>query len=255
MTLKQIAISMACASILFTGCATTEIQTKAKMTRTIFLDPVAKSQRTVFVAIRNTSGNDLELEDKIIAGLKKKGYRVVDDPANAKYILMVNVLFADNLKEANAANAAASAGTIGAVAGSYNGGRNGLVTGLAAAAVGGLVGKLTEDEIYRMVVDIVVKEKTNQQVITTENSSIGQAEITNKRRAGFMNTFAGPIRSNDSAGELHDNINTQKQQQYATNYIEKKTRIFAEAIKMDLKLEEALPILEKKIAKQIIGIF
>ncbi|SFP29726.1 TraT complement resistance protein [Hydrogenimonas thermophila] len=106
-----------------------------------------------------------------------------------------------------------------------------------------------------MVVDIVVKEKTNQQVITTENSSMGQAQITNKKRAGFMNTFAGPIRSNDSAGELHDNINTQKQQQYATNYIEKKTRIFAEAIKMNLKLEEALPILEKKIAKQIVGIF
>jgi len=255
MTFKQIAVSMACASILFTGCATTEIQTKAKMTRTIFLDPVAKSQRTVFVAIRNTSGNDLELEDKIIAGLKKKGYRIVDDPANAKYTLMVNVLFADNLKEANAAGAAAGAGTIGAVAGSTSGGRNGLLVGLTAAAVGGVVGKLTEDEIYRMVVDIMVKERTNQQVITTQNSSVGQVQITNKQRAGFMNSFAGPIRSNDSAGEMNDNIGSQKQQQYATNYIEKRTRIFAEAIKMDLKLEEALPILEKKIAKQIVGIF
>ena len=62
---KKIAVSLTCASILFTGCAKTEIQTKAKMARTIFLDPVAKSQRTVFVAIRDTSGNDLELKEAL----------------------------------------------------------------------------------------------------------------------------------------------------------------------------------------------
>lgn len=253
---KRVVIPILFGTVLFTGCATTELQTKTKMTRSIFLDPVAKSQRTVFVSIKNTSENDIDLEDDVIAGLKKKGYQVVDDPDKAKYILMANILFADNLKEANSARAAGTAGAIGATAGTMSGGgRDGLVTGLAAAAVGGLVGKLTEDEIYRMVVDVVVRQKTKQSVETSESSAMGQAQISDKKRAGFMNSFAGPIRSNDSAGELHDNIQEQKTQHYAANYIEKKTKIFAEALKMNLKLEEALPILEKKMSKQIVNIF
>jgi hypothetical protein len=240
---------------LFTGCATTQLQTQAKMTRSIFLEPVKKSQKIVYVTVKNTSGHEINLEPKLVSLIRQKGYKITDDPDTAKYILIVNVLFADNLREANAANAASTAGTIGAIAGSFNGGRDSLITGLAAAAVGGVLGKITEDNIFRMVVDVSVREKINQKVITSENSSIGQAVITNQRRAGFMNTFAGPIRSKDGAGKLNDNIQEQKQQQYATDYIEKKTRVFAEAIKMNLTLAEAMPILEEKIAKQIAGIF
>ncbi len=240
---------------LFTGCATTQLQTQAKMTRSIFLNPVRKEQRTVFVAVRNTSGQNVHLKNKIISQLRNKGYRVIDDPDAAKYILMVNVLFANNAKEANAANAAGTAGTVGAVAGSMSSGRDGIIGGLAAAAIGGILGKATEDDIFRMVVDIDIKEKTNQNVSVSDGSSIGQATITNQRRAGFANQFAGPIGSKDGAGKLNGNMTEEKNQNYETHYIEKRTRIFAEATKMDLSLSKAMPILEDKISKSIAGIF
>ena len=243
------------AASLFTGCATTELQTQAKMTRSIFLDPVAKSKRTVFVTVRNTSGQEVHLKHKLISQLRSKGYTVTDDPDMAKYVLMVNILFANNAKEANAAGAASAAGTIGAVAGSTVSGKNGLVVGLASAAIGGLIGKATEDDIFRMVVDIDIREKTNQKVSVSDESSVGQATISNQRRAGFMNQFAGPIGSKDGAGKLNDNMGEAKSQKYAKNYIEKRTRVFAEAVKMNLTLSQAMPILEDKISKSIAGIF
>jgi len=250
-----VALAASLTALVFTGCATTELQTQVKMTRSIFLNPVAKSKRTVFVTVRNTSGQAVHLRQKLISQLRSKGYTVIDDPSMAKYVLMVNILFANNLKEANAAGAATAAGTAGAVAGSTVSGRNGLIVGLASAAIGGLIGKATEDEIFRMVVDVDLREKTNQKVSVSDGSSVGQATITNQRRAGFMNQFAGPIGSKDGAGKLNGNITEEKNQKYATNYIEKRTRVFAEAVKMNLTLSQAMPILEDKISKSIAGIF
>jgi outer membrane lipoprotein SlyB len=238
-----------------TGCATTQLQTQAKMTRSVFLDPVKKEQKTIFVAVRNTSGQEVNLEDKLIAELQKKGYRIVDDPEMAKFVLMVNVLFANNLKEVNAPGGATAGSSIGAAVGSSGGSRDAIVGAVAGAVIGGVLAKATEDDIFRMVVDVVVRQKIDQKVAVSEESSIGQANTANQRRAGFMNTFAGPIRSKDGAGKLYDNIHEQKNQQYATNYIEKKTRIFAEAVKLNLQLVEAIPILENKISKSIAGIF
>ena len=241
---------------ILSGCATTELQTQAKMTRSIFLDPVKKEQRVVYVSIHNTSGQDIHLKPKIVSMLEQKGYKITDDPDKAKYILMVNVLFANNLKEANAARGASAAGTVGAAAGGYNGGGKGaLIGGLAAAAVGGLLAKATEDDVYRMVVDVLVKERKHQKVITTQNSSVGQVAISNHKMAGFMNEFSGPVRSTEGRGSIQDNIAQSTTQQYADNFVEKRTRIFAEAVKMNLKLADALPILENKIAKSIAGIF
>jgi hypothetical protein len=168
---------------------------------------------------------------------------------------MVNVLFANNLKEANAARAAGQTAVVGAAAGSGGGGRDALLGAVAGAVIGGTIGKLTEDEVYRMVVDVVIKEKVNRPVKTAVSNSIGQVSVTNQRRAGFANEFAGPLRSKNEAGKLHDNINENVSQEYKTNYIEKRTRVFAEATKMNLKLAEALPILENKISKSIAGLF
>jgi len=254
---KYISLTLAATlSLTFlTGCATTELQTQAKMTRSIFLEPVKKSQKVVYISIRNTSGQDINLEPKIVAELQKKGYKIVDDPDAAKYILMVNVLFANNLKEANAARGASAAGTIGAAAGASGGGKDALVGAVAGALIGGVLAKATEDDIFRMVVDVVVRQKIDQRVTTTTGSTEGQASISNQARAGFMNEFSGPIRSKDGAGRLNDAMTNSTAQTYQTNYIEKKTRVFAEAVKMNLTLAEAMPILEDKISKSIAGIF
>lgn len=251
-------VSATLAGMLFTGCATTELQTQSKMSRSIFLNPVKKSLRVVYVDVKNTSGQELNnflplLEKKLIG----KGYKLTDDPDKAKYVLMVNTLFANDKKENNAANAAALGTATGVGIGGYNGKGVGssLLIGAGVGLVTGLIGKFTEDTIYQMVVDINIREKTNQKVYTTTGGSVGQASVSDGRRAGFMNTFGGKVRNNKGGGSMSDNITESSSQQYSTNYIEKRTTIFAEATKMNLKLQEALPILEEKMSSQIAGIF
>jgi Cdc6-like AAA superfamily ATPase len=51
---------------IFSGCATTELQTQTKMTQTIFVDPVKKSDRTIYVSVKNTSGQNIgDFEQKL----------------------------------------------------------------------------------------------------------------------------------------------------------------------------------------------
>ena len=257
---KVVSIVAATAVIgaVFTGCATTELQTQSKMSRSIFLNPVKKSLRVVYVDVKNTSGQELDnLLPLIEQKLQSRGYKLTDDPEQARYVLMANVLFANDKKENNAMNGAVAAGATGAAVGGYNSGGAGntVAAGLAGALIGGLIGKLTEDTIFQMVVDINVREITDKEVYTSKTIAAGQASIQDKKRAGFMNSFGGKVRSKNGGAELKDNMVKGTEQSYQTNYIENKTTILAEATQMDLKLAEAIPILEEKIATQIAGIF
>jgi hypothetical protein len=54
---------------------------------------------------------------------------------------------------------------------------------------------------------------------------------------------------------MNSGIDENTTTQTSKNYEEFKTRSFVEATKMNLKLEEALPILEAKITKQIANLF
>ena len=252
---------------LFTGCATTELQTQTKMTQTVFLDPVKKSDRTIFVSVKNTSGENIgDFEQKLDSRLAAKGYKLVDDPDGAKYVLMTNVLFANNLKEANAAKAGANGAVLGGTAGlvgaalgggnGYNVGSAGLVGAVAGGLLSAAVGKMTEDEIFRMVTDVNVREMRGQKVLTSVNTAQGQASISQNARAGDMNSFSGGIKDADGAGgKLNSNQVENKTQMYDVNYTEHKTRVFSEAVKMNLKINEAMPVLTDKMAEQISGIF
>ncbi len=251
---KQILLSLIAGAILFTGCATTQLQTNAKMTQSVFINPVSKDKRTIFISMRNTSGADIQLERTIAYALQNKGYTLVEDPEAATYVLMTNVLFCDKKQENNVANGAVMGGVGGAVLNSGSNGRSMAAAGIGGAIVGGIIGKMTEDTIYQMQVDIVIREKTKGPVTATTGSVAGQASVRDGGKSGFINSFGGPVRG-DSTGTLNSNMANSSAQTYQANYIEHKTMMFAEATKMDLKLEEATPILEQKIAQQVAGLF
>jgi len=258
---KKLASIVAASAIIgtvFSGCATNELQTQSKMSRSVFLNPVKKSLRIVYVDVKNTSGQEMNsllplLEQKI----QSKGYKLTDDPEMAQYVLMANILFANDKKENNAAGGAVAGAATGAGIASYNNNGAGgtILAGAAAGLIGGLIAKSFEDTIYQMVVDVNVREKTKQKVLTSSGGEVGQVEIKDGKKAGFMNSFAGKARSNEGGGSMDDKMTETSTQQYETNYIERRTKIFAEATKVDLQLTEALPILEQKIASQIAGIF
>lgn len=255
--IKKFGLSIALASVLFSGCATTELQTNAKMTQSVFINPVAKDKRLIFVSSKNTSGQQINLEKTILNELEAKGYTVVDDPEMATYVLMMNILYCDKKQENNAVGGALGAGAAGAGIAAYNGGGAGktIGVGLGAALVGGLIAKATEDTIYQMQVDIMIREKASGKVYTSSATANGQSSVSDSSKAGFMNSFGGNIKNTDASGKLNSNMANATAQQYETDYIEHKTMLFAEATKMNLTLQEATPILEKQIASQIAGLF
>ena len=107
--IRNLTLSIVLASTLFSGCATTELQTNVRMSQSVFIDPVKKELRTVFISSKNTSGQPINLEQSLSNELQAKGYKIVDDPDEATYILMVNVLYCDKKQENNVAGAALGA--------------------------------------------------------------------------------------------------------------------------------------------------
>lgn len=255
--IKTFGLSLAVATLFFSGCATSELQTNAKMTQSVFINPVAKSKRLIFVSSKNTSGQKIDLERNIVRELQTKGYTIVDDPEQATYILMMNVLYCDKKQENNTAGGALGAGAAGAGIAAYNGGGAGktIGVGLGAALVGGLLAKATEDTIYQMQVDIMIREKANGKVYNSTAVANGQASVRDSNKSGFINGFAGSLGNTEASGKLNSNMANATAQQYETDYIEHKTMLFAEATRMNLTLPEATPILEQQIANQIAGLF
>lgn len=255
--IRTLGISLIAATVLFTGCATSELQTNSRMTQSIFINPVAKNKRLIFVSSKNTSGQRINLENTIYRELEAKGYTIVEDPEQATYILMMNVLYCDKKQENNAVGAGLAAGALGAGVAGYNGHSTGgtIGIGLGAAAVGALIGKATEDTIYQMQVDIVIREKAKSAVSASNVTVNGQARVYDSSKAGFVNSFGGSVRDANASGHLNSNTASASAQNYETDYIEHKTMLFAEATKMNLTLPEATPILEKQIAYQIAGLF
>jgi hypothetical protein len=255
--LKSLGLGVVTATILFSGCATSELQTSAKMSQSVFINPVKKELRTVFISSKNTSGQRINLENTLIAELQAKGYKVVDDPEIATYVLMVNVLYCDKKQENNALGAGVAAGAIGAGVSGYNNGGAGQMigVGLGAAALGALVGKATEDTIYQMQVDIVIREKAKGPVYSTNTTASGQARVNDSKKSGFVNSFGGDTKNSNLSGQLNSNIGNANSQSYESDFIEHKTVMLAEATKMNLTLQEATPILERQISNQIAGLF
>ena len=90
-------LMMVSCSTMHTVISKRNLDVQTKMSDTIWLEPAAANQKTVFVKISNTSGKNLNIEQKIVNTLSAKGYRIVNDPAEAKYWLQANILKVDKV--------------------------------------------------------------------------------------------------------------------------------------------------------------
>lgn len=255
MRFKTIFTSVLAMSLL-SGCLTTSLQTNSTMSQSIFLDPVAKEKRVVFLNIKNTSSYQIHLEHKLKSSLEAKGYQISDDLENSTYILSTNVLYCDKKQENNTAGGALAGGAVGAGISAYNSSSAGgaIAAGAAGALLGGLLAKMSEDTIYQMQVDVNIKQKIQNKVLNQNTNINSQASVRDKKASGFLNSFGGNVR-NEKVGQLNANLASSTQQSYESDYVERSTIILAEAVKTGLKLEEASEILEDKIAAQIAGLF
>ena len=218
-------------STMHTVVSKRNLDVQTKMSDTIWLEPAAANEKTVFVQVKNTSGKNLNIEQKVINVLTTKGYRIVNDPAEAKYWLQANILKVDkvNLDNENGFSDAVLGAGIGGVLGAQRSGGayTAIGWGLAGAAIGTLADALVNDTAYAMVTDILITEKTGRNVQTATRNSVKQGN-------------SGSMTSTSSS---------------SSNMEKYSTRVLSTANQVNLNFNSAIPILEDELGKVIGGIF
>jgi hypothetical protein len=227
--------------IVLAGCAATttairygDLDVQTKMSNTIFLDPVAPAQRTVFVQIRNTTDKQLNIEPQIKGAIASRGYRITEDPSKAHYILQANVLQVGRTdKSALEQSQMAGFGGVvlgtgvGAVLGGDQAVAGGVIGGLAGGAIEAISGSAVKVVWYSMITDIQLAEKIKGAV-----SQQFKSQLKSGTSSTTTQTFA-------------DTTNMKKYQ----------TRIVSSARKTNLEFQEALPHLEQGLINSIGGVF
>ncbi len=233
-------------SLQIVGCATIpeaieyrNLYTNYKMSDTIFLDPAKKMKnRNIYVEVTNTSQfkevDTLALKKAIAEKLASKGYKIMEDPQQADYILQVNVLYFDYFRKTAARDGAGAGAIGGAIAGGLAGGGDDVralilaALGAGAGYLGGaLVGSAIKIETFAGVVDIQIQERS-------ENSVTGR--IVTSASQGAATTI-------------------QTEQKYTSNYQIYRTKLAVTATQTNLKRDEAAAKITEMLALQTSGIF
>jgi hypothetical protein len=242
------ALAVGAACLLFTGCAATQValehhslKVQTRMSHTVFLDAEKPAERTVLLTVKNTSDKNLEVEGLIRQRLEAKGYKLVNSPQQAFYILQANVLRVGlhdpsalqcfNYYDGSDAvlGGAAAGAAIGAAASNLDGdwmGYGAVIGGVAAAGVDLIAGALVKNVTYSMVTDLQILERTDETVDQTITSDLQQGSGTRVHQISES---------------------TRERRKY-------QTRILSTANRVNLSFETALPVLEQDLAKSIAGI-
>ncbi len=234
---------------VLTGCAATQVavekrnlDVQTKMSETIFLDPVAPSERVVYVDVRNTSDKpDLDVESAVKAQIQAAGYQVTDDPTQAKYLLQANVLQAGRNADTAAEEAlgggfgstvvgGAAGGAVGYGLGQA-GGNNALLTiggALAGAAIGAVADNYVQSVDYTIITDVQISEREPGTVID-------QREV-----AKIQQGTSGTVTQTSSS---------------TTDMKRYRTRIVSTAEQVNLDWPNASPSLVDGLSRSVAGIF
>jgi hypothetical protein len=164
------------ASLLLTGCgATLTPQTYSTMTSTIFFKEI-KNEKSVYLLSKNSSTADTTIGEQVKQKLLTKGYKVIDEPEKATYVLQINTLNFNSATSNNAATAAVVSGAsaailTGAVTSSM---KDAGLAGLGVGLVGGLVAYAVADGHVRMQTDVKITERTKEGAIDYETRVLSE---------------------------------------------------------------------------------
>lgn len=246
MKLKKIIKSMpsiAGVTVLLTSCAATQtaiehssLQVSTKQSETVFLDPVSKAQKTVYVSVKNTSDEDVDIAPQLKTALSSHGYKVVNNPNSAHYLLQANVLKVGKMSVAASQSAlgggygSALAGTLaGTAAGSLTHSTTGMIAGgLAGGVLGMAADSLVKAVNYTMITDVQISERVGKGAVQEQFN----ASLQNGNASGTSQTLSK-----------------------RSDYQRYRTRVVSNADKVNLKFTDARPALEQGLVKVISGIF
>lgn len=229
--------------IFLVSCAATStviehrnLETNTKLSQTIFLDPVATKQKTIFIALKNTSQESLNIDQPLKSALREHGYRVVNNPSNAHYLLQANILKVGKMS-VSASHTALGGGYGSALAGAATGTAIGALSGhtntmVAGGVAGGLIGLAADSLVkavnYTMITDVQISER------------VGKGTVHEQ--------FNSNLQNGSASGTTQNLSKTSDYQRY-------RTRIISNANKVNLSFEQARPALEKGLVITLAGIF
>ena len=233
------------------------------MSESVFLDPVAPRQRTVYIGMRNTSDYPgIDVRGPLTEALQQRGYTVVSDPAAAHYLLQGNVLQAGKLAHGQE-QALLGAGygqpllaglTAGGLTGGFGGNRGtALGVGVGVAALTTLVNYAYQDVTYAVTVDIQLAErpghggKVRQRTQShrgAANSSASSA-VTDSTAQSFGMSAASSQNSNDLLQTIDEDSDFKKYN----------VRDIAYADQVNLRIEQAVPTLVQHLASSFANLF
>jgi hypothetical protein len=227
-----------------TACSATQtaiehrnLEVKTQMSETIYLDPVTHGQKTVFISIKNTSDQNMDINERLRNALTVKGYKVVSNPSNAHYMLQGNILQVGKMS-ASASQSALGGGFGSVLAGAGTGVALGALTNnsnsmIAGGLAGGLVSMAADSLIkavnYTMITDIQISEKVGKGV-----------KVEEQFNASLKNGSASRVTQTSSKSSQYQRF---------------RTRILSNADKVNLSFNEARPVLEQGLVKAVSGIF
>ncbi|MFT4273128.1 MAG: complement resistance protein TraT [Pantoea sp.] len=233
--------AIAAASLLLSGCGAMStaikkrnLEVKTQMSQTVWLEP--SDQKTVYLQVRNTSDKDMsDLPTLLAQDLRAKGYTVTSSPDAAYYWIQANVLKAEKM-DLRQAQGFLSSGYEGAAMGAalgsgitaYNSSSGGAIlgVGLAAGLAGMAADAMVEDVNFTMVTDLQISERSKSKVTTDNVAALRQG------------TSGVKVQTSSEEG----------------NRMKYQTRVASNANKVNLKFEEAKPVLEAQLAKSVAGI-
>jgi hypothetical protein len=224
-----------------------DLEVQTKTSTAIFVDPVARPERTIFLDIRSGIQEfDRRAFTKFVKdqfAVNENGYKIIDDPDKAHYIMLIYVL---NLEKANptaaqsalqqgysSGGAIAAGAAAGAVIGSNRNGygayRGAAVGGLAAGAASLVADNAVHDVTYMLVCDISIRERVAKGVMVRKDTQIN--------------------------AKVSDAGSSQQRVSEVSDRKEYRTRIVTTANKVNLELAEAQDTMFSKTAYAMSGFF
>ncbi|MEC9492784.1 complement resistance protein TraT [Flexistipes sp.] len=222
------------------------------------LEPPKPENKNVYISFRNISdAQSVNLTDELRDAAREQGWNVVSDPYEADYRLRASLRYFGEVKPESGGTAIAK--NMGVISGAAVGvGTGALVANAtdnwaAGAAVGvgagGLIGQgisnASKPREWAMIIDFVLEEYSGKQVEyelmrNTGAGTLDAAGTGNSRMAAGGGTSG----SNTSSGSI-----TKK-----SHYFPHGMRLSAWANQMNMKKEEALPLLKKRTRNVVTNI-
>ena len=238
-------VSVVCCLLLSACSATTtaiskrDLDIQTRMSDSIFLDPQPPARRTVFVQVKNTSDRtDFDIEQGIKVAITERGYRLVDDPERAHYMLQANILQAGE-SSVTATEDAFASGFGGALFGAAAGaiGTRAATKDTGSIIGGGLIGAAVESAAGAFVKDVTYSAITDIQV--SERPADGEV---------VLETFEQDIGPGANGSRIIRAHNTSSWKRY-------RTRVMSVANQVNLDFEDAAPQLVAGLTRSIAGVF